>query len=386
MARTGFLLLSIPSLVALVVLISSSTNSRQSPTTLRTLSSQSSRPCNRTKVLTPHFLFYKRIDTYTNSRVKDYDIDRKKKTFVNQHEKTFERKDLYPTCAFTHPKDEKGPVLVVYICNGRSGSSNTWLTLSTLAGERNEALETVGSNQDQVDEFFDYLGSEEAGSWWVTEHLCETQNYNCGSGIAGFQWKPYGRSITSPAGKGVLKTIGSFTFNDVDGENNDGSSGEKIRVLYMTRNPIDVAISSAKHHLSTVSSHCRASDKECLKNHKTAEKKVNLPTKKLLKTLQKAKDQEEEIENGLREAGIDYYKTTYEKLYDSEDAEEWMRIFRYFGRGPTSGLTLGDVERAFPYAKTSKKARDSILSNFDEVKELLHGTEFEAFLEGQARI
>ena len=67
-------------------------------------------------------------------QVSEYEINHIGKTFVNKHEKSFERKDLYPTCSFT-PQEENAPVPVLYICSGRSGSSNTWLTLSKLAGE-----------------------------------------------------------------------------------------------------------------------------------------------------------------------------------------------------------------------------------------------------------
>ncbi len=368
MLRTYHLLLIIPALLSLPVLllIPDPNSSQDSPTTTsraRVRKLKRNNSCNANKVLTPH----NRVKSYTNSKLSDYDvIYNGNKTFVNKHEKTFERKDLYPSCAFK----EEGPVPVLYICNGRSGSSNTWLTLSTLAGWPNEVLETVGSNEKQINEFFDYLDSEEVGSWWVTEHLCETTKYNCQSGIAGFQWKPYGKSITSPAGKGILKKIGSFTIDN----------GEKIRVLYMTRNPIDVAISSAKHDVSSLPAHCASSDKKCLKSREKVENKMHLPTSRLLKTLQEVIDHDRIVENSLREAGVEYFKTTYEKLYNSEDAEEWMRIFRYFGRGPTTGLSLDDVEKAFPYAKTTKKERGDLLSNFDEVKQLLHGTKFEAYL------
>jgi hypothetical protein len=347
------------------------------PTSNSNSNSNSNKPphCkNDAKVLTPHYLFRTKIEDYTNSTETFYDIVRKgKKTFVNKHEKTYERKDLYSKCNFT-PLQQRGPVPIVYICAGRSGSSNTWMTLSNLAGgEPNEALETFGSNPNDVNDFLDYLESEEKGSWWVEEHLCEITKHNCNSAIAGFQWKPYGDSMTSPAGRGALKKIASFSM---DGNNN---SGEKIRVLYMTRNPIDVIMSGLKHKKSGISAHCDADDVKCMKKHEN--NLLLMPTHKLLETLKEAEEHVSLVENTLTEMGIHYYRTTYEKLYSSNDANEWMNIFAFFGRGPTHGLTLDDVEKAFPYAKTSKRSREEVLENYDELKDLLDGTEYEHYLD-----
>mmetsp|Transcript_6827 Transcript_6827/g.10367 ORF Transcript_6827/g.10367 Transcript_6827/m.10367 type:complete len:412 (-) Transcript_6827:29-1264(-) len=358
------------------------------------------------KILTPHYLFHKKIADYTNSTKDDYEIvDKRVKVFVNKHEKTFGRKHLYQSCSFvsattiTHIKTvteaetkskaeaeaAKGPTPVVFIVSGRSGSSNTWMTLSKLAGERNEALETVGSSVFQVKKFFHYLKTEEMGAWWVKEHLCEITKYRCQSAIAGFQWKPYGNSISSPAGKGILKEIASFSFNG--GGNSDSDSGSQvqtqvIRVLFMTRNPIDVLMSGIKHHFNNISAHCASDDKECLQRHKSAQKQILLPTEGLLDKLKSMVNDTEVVKNTLSDIGVDYYYTTYEKLYNNDDdAEEWMRIFRYLGRGPTQGLTFDDVEKAFPYAKTSKSSRKDMLLNYKEIKSLLQGTEFSHFLD-----
>lgn len=329
-------------------------------------------PKCKDKVLTPHFLFSDKIKSYTRGNPNNYKMRGLGKVLVNTHEKTFARKDKYSVCKFT-PIREKGPVPVLFIAEGRSGSSNTWMTLSTLAGEQNEALETVGSTSDQLKEFFnEYLQSEEEASWWVTEHMCEITKYNCNSAIAGFQWKPYSDSISSPNGKAALKKIGSYEIDD---------SGEKIRVLYMTRNPIDVMVSKKKHGQSGVSAHCSPNDKKCLKAHKKSEKSIYLPTKKLIKKLKEVQLAVKTIEDTLDEMGINYYKTTYEKLYNRDDPEEWMNIFRYLGAGPSEGLTLNDITNAFPYAKTSKPSRKDAISNYNEIKVLLEGTDLEYFLE-----
>ena len=213
------------------------------------------------------------------------------------------------------------------------------MTLSKLSGGKHtEALETVGSNTGQIHSFFyDYLASEEVGYWWAKEHLCEITKMDCDSAIAGFQWKPYGESLTSPAGRGILKFLSEFTIgddvNDVD-DNDDktapttasvpsigatsttvattNTNEEKIKVLFMTRNPIDVLISSAKHKGTHVSAHCPPNDTECLRNHDSARGKIILPTDAFKNVLQSMVDDSNVIEWTLVENGIVYHCMMYE--------------------------------------------------------------------------
>ena len=134
------------------------------------------------------------------------------------------------------------------------------MTLSKLSGgEVNLAREDLGSTPAQVKLFMDVFPSEEYGSWWLHEHLCEVSKLYAGSNIAGFQWKPYSDSLRSPFGQGVLKGIAGYNANitkqhssSSSSDNSSSSSGKAasslIRVLYMTRNNLDVIISNAKHN------------------------------------------------------------------------------------------------------------------------------------------
>ncbi len=97
----------------------------------------------------------------------------------------YERRKKYERCEF----DKDGTVPVLFICSGRSGSSNTWMTLSRLVGgERSEALETMGSSSKDVERMMQVIGTERAGRWFIREHMCEISRYWCKSGIAGFQF------------------------------------------------------------------------------------------------------------------------------------------------------------------------------------------------------
>ncbi len=285
------------------------------------------------------------------------------KVLVNTHRKTFDRRNEFEKCEFK----EDGPVPVLFICNGRSGSSNTWMTLSMLAGRRNSALETMGSDGTSIEKMMQVIGTEEAGQWFVREHLCEIAQLWCDSSIVGFQWKPYAGSIRSPAGTGMLNKI---------------SKSQRIKVLWMTRNPIDVFMSRVKHSANGehVSAHCKPNDTECLKMHSKAGLNIFLQKEELLKYLKGQHKIKIQVQDALNQAGVDYYNTTYEKLYTSEDAEEWMNIFRYFGKGPTEGLTMQKVSEAFPLAKTSKRTRKEVIENYDEIENLLQDTDYIQYL------
>jgi hypothetical protein len=68
---------------------------------------------------------------------------------------------------------------------------------------------------------------------------------------------------------------------------------------------------------------------------------------------------------------------SFEKLFaDNEDVSEWKRIFDFLGVGPRDNLTRKDIERA-GHAATSIPFT---LSNYNDVRDTLAGTEFEILL------
>jgi hypothetical protein len=147
-----------------------------------------------------------------------------------------------------------------------------------------------------------------------------TTKKHCGAAIAGFQWKPYVNSWTKPAAKGILKEIANHNSNK-------NRVAPKIRVIYMTRNPIDVLMSQTKHRTSDIAAHCNLNQKGCIERSKqSGTSKIYLETENLLSALQKSKDQQDLVESTLKMFGIDYYRTTYEELYNRGDADEWMKV------------------------------------------------------------
>lgn len=289
----------------------------------------------------------------------------------NYTAKSFDRRHLYEPCTFT-PILDGGPIPVVFLVNGRSGSSNTWMAISNLAGKMNEAEE---DNCPNIKKGYDFMSnmSEEEGSWWITEHLCEVARQNCDSPLAAFQWKPFVNSWVLPSGQGMLKRLASFTFDN----------GRRIKVIFMTRNHIDVLISKVKHHTGKkhgVPAHCSIDDMKCIHLHEQWGTNLTLPVEGLIEELDDNYAGFNLFEETMQKFGIDYYSTSFEKLYETDNAEEWMRIFRFLGRGPTHGLTLDKVHESFPFAFTSPPGHKEILKNYEEVKEVLFGTAYDYLL------
>ena len=171
------------------------------------------------------------------------------------------------------------------------------------------------------------------------------------------------------------------TTNETTSQNETQEVTKIFKVLYMRRNPIDVMISQVKHNLSGgVSGHCGPNDEKCIAAHSKREKHLRLGTTNLVNKLEYFKEEDEAITTKLHKHGIDYYQTFYDKLYEADDASEWMNIFRYLGVGPMEGLTLEKVAKAFPLAKTTKLPRKQILANYEEVYDVLKDTEFLHFL------
>lgn len=105
------------------------------------------------------------------------------------------KKDWHWTepCAFY--ERGRGPIPVVLMSLGRSGSSITWSTMSALTGERNIAYERTGQTMEKTEQFFACLEKcPLAYHNWTIQSLCHIQrrrrDVTIKSGIAGFQWKP----------------------------------------------------------------------------------------------------------------------------------------------------------------------------------------------------
>ena len=280
--------------------------------------------------------------------------------------------DYTPKCQLL--PEEKGPLPVIIMAVGRTGSSITWDTVARMTGHHSKAWEITGGNKEKSVAFFDDINPA-VGKHWASESICEIQRLRAkeiqskGIGIAGFQWKPYRPSLRHEFGEGALSEIASH-------------SHPMIKVIYLTRNPLDRLLSNRKHknyqHSEEVPAHCAIDDEECIKHHKQHQSAIVLPTgKELLKILESGLVLDKMVEEYLDNYGVKYVHVTYDKLYISSNADEWSRIFRFLGRGPQGDLTMEEVMENFDLAPTSSKSHKDIIANFDEVWDTLKGTKYE---------
>mmetsp|Transcript_56684 Transcript_56684/g.84323 ORF Transcript_56684/g.84323 Transcript_56684/m.84323 type:complete len:141 (+) Transcript_56684:90-512(+) len=122
--------------------------------------------------------------------------------------------------------------------------------------------------------------------------------------------------------------------------------------------------------------HCAVGDSDCIKQHHSA---IVLPTgSELLKSLKRGSALDKLVSDKLANYGVKHVHVSYDNLYNSKNAEEWSRIFRFLQRGPQGPLTVENVTANFDLAPTSSSSsHKDIIANFDEVWETLNGTQFE---------
>ena len=285
------------------------------------------------------------------------------------------------------------PQPVILMSLGRSGSSITWDTMSALTGERNTAHEVTGGNPQSSKTFFSNLQNDavfQQYTNWTLQRLCHVQreggrreDITDQSGIAGFQWKPFSSSWNHPYAIKGLQAVAN-------------STDPIVKIVYLTRNPLDRKVSNLRHKNSklnsnqqdvAISPHCAVGDTKCQERHSQFSSNINFPTgSKLIEWLRNAERQDRRIHERLDEFHIPFVEVPYEKLYgigkdtDTDKAEEWMKLFRYLRVGPQEGLTMEKVKGAFSMASTHKKSRNDTIENFEAVKETLVGTDYEYLL------
>lgn len=274
----------------------------------------------------------------------------------------------------------EGPLPVMLMALGRSGSSITWETMSALTGKRNTAYEITGGNFAKTAAYFDKLEQDPSkGHDWAIDRLCKIRKYRedaQGAGISGFQWKPYTNGFDHKYGIEGLKKIA---------EHRDST----IYVVYLRRNPIDCRLSNNLRHersklrgSSKIAAHSTVGDEACIKKFSAYDHGHVFPVgNELLEWLRQEKLDYSKIKGMLRYLKVEFITVSYEKLYDTDDAEEWMRIFKFLQRGPSAGLSIDNVRATFRMASTrSKGGWNDTIENYAEVEHTLVGTEFERLL------
>lgn len=154
-------------------------------------------------------------------------------------------------------------------------------------------------------------------------------------------------------------------------------------MIYQTRNPINRRLSNMRHsgHGSEVPAHCDIGDEKCMQEQfKFSQQFEFYVGKDLIHWLKQDRKHHEMILDRLDNMNVDYIHVTYEELYENENntVGGWSKIFRFLGMDAKTvdNLTLEEVQGHFGMAKTSSKTHKDLMSNYDEVKKTLLGSEF----------
>lgn len=129
-----------------------------------------------------------------------------------------------------------------------------------------------------------------------------------------------------------------------------------IRVIYITRNILD------RYRLTCNS--CKSRDK----------KKVHFPTgRALVNNIALTDAHDEYVEERLGRAGVKHLRVSYEMLYYGKTTSEWVKIFKFLERGPTTKLTMDMLRDASSIKFERAPIFKSIIVNFKHVYKTLKG-------------
>lgn len=165
---------------------------------------------------------------------------------------------------------------------------------------------------------------------------------------------------------------------------------EKVPQYLYTFSFLSRFISNQKHkgfvRSNELPAHCSIDDADCVNRHKTHEKGIFIDVSNQEKKtnfiahLRQSIEKSYSIEERLDAFGVKHINVQYEKLFnadarDEDFADEWIRMLDFLGFKSRKKLTMGDVRDTFEYASTSEKSHKKIISNYEEVKAALEGTE-----------
>jgi hypothetical protein len=302
--------------------------------------------------------------------------------------------DMPPECNL-HDTTYGHPFIMISF--GRSGTTSTWDIIAKLTGSEfiPHASEDAGQDKSDAIEFFANLNHTEHGKCWLERLLCQKQDiarqeFKNGKGKAsmfGTKWKPWHVGLNTTQARGALQWLGDHP---------------NIKVVYNTRNMLDMYISMYKHHKlmelfgDEKVAHCY-DDKElqlsdevwqrlekegiprstpCAQIFKQIEANTKIDIMHMFAYLVRNSLQTDYAADMLNYYNVSMVTVTYETLYFEKTAEEWMRIFRYLGYGPAKDLTLDEVFSQTTFQKTSANDRSKRMSNYDEVLNVLRCTKF----------
>jgi hypothetical protein len=243
--------------------------------------------------------------------------------------------------------------IVIVLSLGRSGS--TWLcdVISNIAGEKIDlVVELFGGNKVEMTELKDPLK--------VMISYLKAEREKHAKGYIGFKWKPLYSSAE------YIKCWHWLV-----------SKGAKI--VYSTRNPLDMYLSSLKHQDSDVKAHCEPTDKKCLSLHLQARVTADIPI--MLKSIKT--DSAQYVENYilLDSLKANFIDVSYDKLTWGTDEKKLQHLQVIIDFLFPNSKTIANMQHfVTEEALTSNALHSSTIENYDAVLNTLTGTRFISLL------
>jgi len=271
-----------------------------------------------------------------------------------------------------------GPLPVVLISMGRSGSSAIWQTMAALTGHGSQPKELPGETPTETALFFETLANRgDFSGRWMFKYFYKNQKERIkldqSEGIVGFKWKPYPSFFSESA----QKSLGASS-----------KSCPQIKVVRSRRNALDVYLSQEKHSndsIDKIPAHCKPDNFKCIEKHYARETGMNIFVPHLLSRMEDFVRLEDQVDENLDALGIPHVNVSYELLFSDDEnvvVDEWDRVFKFLEIGPTKGNGLSAVliRNAPGMAVTSTHSHKDMIANYEEVRSALSNTPFETLL------
>lgn len=263
-----------------------------------------------------------------------------------------------------------GPIPVVLIADGRSGSTITLAVLATLTGSC-PAPGMTGAHWDLEDrcwrELFGASTKEELAvenpKVLVSDYLSRATRLHANSTLVGFQWKTMKKGYLktrTPEYKAAWQYLGE----------------NRVRALRYTRNPLDVYLSGAKHTVQTnLASHCAPDDQGCL-TAMLAPFMVDVEA--LMEDLPNYDLAQRALLDDINASNVEYLNCSYEELISNGNASSklwhWQRVLDFLGVRST--ITMQELDEAFAiFTATHPDSQGANVLNWKDVLDALQKKE-----------
>ena len=151
-----------------------------------------------------------------------------------------------------------------------------------------------------------------------------------------------------------------------------------IKIIVNYRNPIDKIISNIKlKEIGTSAHYKKHHNRKIVK--KIRQDKIYIPTKDLIENLKQLINNMKEYIKLLKQYEISYLEVNYEDLSD-KNIEKWSTLLNFLVKDKVNINKLNYILDNPKYIKVMKKSHYEIISNYNEVSEVLKDTPYDQYL------